>query len=131
MMISICNRQRLLPVNTRRLKQLAASHANKPLTIALVSDTAIARLNKRFHDATGPTDILTFDYGSEAELVISVGRAAAQAKTYRTTLARELALYILHGILHLRGYNDHTHRQRTRMRAAERRLLAQTKRLAS
>jgi probable rRNA maturation factor len=123
-MIEVCNRQRLLKVDTRRLKRIAGSFAGKPLTIVLVTDRAIARLNERFHRVAGPTDVLTFDYGDQAEVIISVERAVAHAKAYRTTPARELALYVAHGILHLRGYSDATPRQRAKMRAAERRLLA-------
>jgi len=122
-MITLRNRQRLLKIDAPRLKTIAEQLAGRPLTIVFVTDRVMARLNEQFHHTACPTDVLTFDYGAEADLVISVERAMAQAKRYRTTVARELALYVIHGILHLRGYADHTPRQRARMRAAEKRLL--------
>jgi probable rRNA maturation factor len=126
MTVEVCSRQ-CRKVNTARLQQLAES-ALPPgytLSIVLVNDREMARLNKQFHHTPGPTDVLSFDYGdAEGEVIVSVDHAYAQARRYRTTPARELALYVVHGILHLQGYDDHTPAQRRRMHAAERRLLA-------
>ncbi len=124
-MISVRNRQQVRRVDSRRLKKVAArvAPAGKSLNIVLVDDFQIAKLNRQFHATDGPTDILTFDYGDEAELIISVETAIRQARRYRSPLMRELALYVVHGILHLSGYDDHTPRQRAQMRAAERQLL--------
>lgn len=123
-MIEVCNRQRRR-VSTRRLQQIAKLTGNQALSIVLVSDRQMAKLNLRYHHTAGPTDILTFDYGDgQGELIISVDHAIANARRFGTTPARELALYVVHGILHLRGYDDRTPAQRRRMRAAERRLLA-------
>jgi len=77
-------------------------------------------LNEQFHHVAGPTDILTFDYGDAGELIISVDHAVAQARRYRTKPSRELALYVVHGLLHLAGQDDRTVAQRRKMRAAER-----------
>ena len=94
------------------------------LSIVLVSDTAMARFNQQYHATDGTTDVLSFDYGAgHGELIISVPRAVAQARQFRTTPSRELALYVVHGILHLQGHDDLTPGPRRRMRAAERRLL--------
>jgi len=120
-----------LRVNTRLLKtlagqtlELAGASASYNLSIVLVNDALMAKLNAQYHDAEGPTDILTFDYGSgQGELIISVDHVIANARRFRTTAARELARYVAHGILHLHGYDDRTPRQRTRMRAAEHRLM--------
>jgi probable rRNA maturation factor len=135
MTVEVRNRQRR-KVNTARLRQLATNTVavlcerqgagtavidrRYNLSIALVNDREMARLNQQFHSTPGPTDVLTFDYGDgEAEIIISVDHAFAHPRP-----ARELALYLVHGILHLQGYDDHTPAQRRRMRAAERRLLA-------
>ena len=125
MTVEVRNRQRRR-VNTRQLRQLAERiHTGDSLSIVLVSDREMAELNLRYHHVAGPTDILTFDYGEgQGELIISVDHAVSQARRYRTTPARELALYVVHGILHLSGYDDRTPAERQRMRAAERRLLA-------
>lgn len=132
MNVIIRNRQRLLKVDVPLLKKISrealhlAGAADDNLIIVLVDDKQIADLNQRFHNATGPTDILTFDYGPgpvTGELIISVEHAISQAKRYRTTPSRELVLYVVHGILHLHGHNDRTLRQRARMRATERQFL--------
>jgi len=94
------------------------------LSIVLVSDSAMARYNQQYHATAGTTDVLSFGYGDgHGELIISVPRAVAQARQFRTTPSRELALYVVHGILHLQGYDDLTPGPRRRMRAAERRWL--------
>ena len=128
--VTVTNRQRRLKVNTRWLSQIArralelVDDADFELGIVLLNDAAMAELNEKYHATSGPTDILTFDYGEEqGELVISVECAVRQARRFRTTPRRELALYVIHGILHLHGYNDVTPPKRRRMRAAERRLM--------
>jgi rRNA maturation RNase YbeY len=131
MNVEVRNRQRLLRVDARLLKTLATqalelsnAAANYELSIVLVNDAAMAKLNAQYHATSGPTDILSFDYGEgQGELIISVEHVIANARRFRTTPARELARYIAHGILHLHGYDDRTPRQRVRMRIAERRLL--------
>ena len=129
--VTVSNRQRRRKVDAIRLARLArraldfVHDPDYQLGIVLVSDTIIARLNAQYHATSGPTDVLSFDYGDgQGELIISVECAIRQAKRFRTTPVRELALYVVHGILHLHGYDDTTPRKRRRMRAAERRLLA-------
>ena len=120
-----------LRVDTTRLKaltiralELAGADAGYNLSVVLVSDKQIAALNARFHHVKGPTDILSFDYGTGVgELIISLERARSQACRFHTTLARELALYVIHGILHLHHHDDRTVRERRCIRAAERRLM--------
>lgn len=126
MILDVRNRQRSHPVNLARLRQLAGNAAAdfQSLSIVLVGDTEMARLNRQYHATAGTTDVLSFDYGAgHGELIISVAQAVAQARHYHTTPSRELALYVVHGILHLQGYDDLTSDKRRRMRAAERRLL--------
>ncbi|MCX7886663.1 MAG: rRNA maturation RNase YbeY, partial [Verrucomicrobiae bacterium] len=124
------NRQRKLRIRRGWLTELAAAaltELNSPLKelgIVLLNDAQIAEYNRRFHHRDGPTDILTFHYEGIGELMISTQQAIANARRFRTTPRRELALYVIHGILHLHGYDDRTPAQRRRMRAAERRLLA-------
>ena len=126
MIPAVRNRQRAHPVDLARLRNLAGQLAAdfQSLSIVLISDTAMARLNRQYHATDGTTDVLSFDYGAgHGELIISIPRAVAQARQYRTTPSRELALYVVHGILHLQGYDDHAPGPRRRMRAAERRWL--------
>ncbi len=132
--VFVRNRQRRLRVSRQNLIRLARHCLDRCdsrlscLGIIFVNDTQMAAYNERYHRTSGTTDILTFEYDGMGELVISAERAIAHARRYHTTPARELALYIVHGILHLHGYNDRTPRQRTRMRAAEQRLLARVAR---
>lgn len=128
--VVVSNRQRRLKINTQLLAEIAERAlellpaAAAHLSIVLVSDSMIAKLNAQYHATPAATDILSFDYGKgRGELIISVEHAIGQAKRFRSTPARELVLYVIHGILHLHGYNDTTPRHRVRMRAGERRLL--------
>jgi probable rRNA maturation factor len=73
----------------------------------LVSDRRIAELHRRFMNIAGPTDVITFQHG---EIFISVDTAAANAKRYRTTADAEIRLYLVHGVLHLLGFDDTTAR---------------------
>ena len=70
---------------------------------AVVSDACIAGLHRRFMGLEGPTDVLTFDHG---EIVIGAGTASANAALHGKALEEELALYIIHGLLHLHGFDD-------------------------
>ncbi|MCG3148467.1 MAG: Endoribonuclease YbeY [Verrucomicrobiae bacterium] len=127
MTVTVANRQRTHKVNVARLKNLvvATGLELRELSIVLVGDAEMARLNLQYHNTPGTTDVLTFDYGDgQGELIICVDRAHAQARQFRTTPAQELALYVVHGVLHLQGYDDLKPPARRRMRAAERRLLA-------
>lgn len=75
------------------------------ITAVLVSDRRIAELHRRFMNIAGATDVITFQHG---EMFISVETAAANAKRYGTTADSEIRLYIVHGILHLLGFDDTT-----------------------
>jgi probable rRNA maturation factor len=129
--VAVSNRQRRCRIDTKLLAEIAAQalklvHADQTqLSVVLVNDAMIAKLNARYHDTQAPTDILSFDYGrGQGELIISVEQAIAHARCFRSTPARELVLYVAHGILHLHGYDDVKPLDRRRMRAAERRLMS-------
>jgi len=95
-----------------------------PVDVVLVGDRALARLHGRYLGDPGPTDVLSFDLGEEgggpaAEIYASVDRARAVARERGVEAGRELALYLVHGALHLCGHDDHALAARRRMRAAE------------
>jgi probable rRNA maturation factor len=73
--------------------------------VAIVGDAEIARVHEEFMGIAGPTDVITFDHG---EIVISADRAAEEGASRRTGCDREIALYLVHGLLHLRGFDDAT-----------------------
>ena len=105
------------------------------LSVAVVGATAMATLHQRFMNKPGPTDVLTFDLGTdprvgciEGEVVIctDVARKQAARRGKSLQIARaELALYLVHGILHLAGYEDATRAAFERMHAREDELLLQ------
>jgi len=98
--------------------------------VVLVDDDAIADLHERFMGLPGPTDVLTFDLRDdpdqaeiEGEITISVDTARRQARQYRAGQTEELLRYVIHGVLHLSGYDDDTPARRRRMRREENRVL--------
>ncbi len=88
--------------------------------VAIVSDRVIADVHQRFMDIPGATDVITFEHG---EIVTSAETAAAYAKEYGHNVNRELGLYIIHGLLHLNGYDDLTRSDAARMRRTQQHIL--------
>ena len=103
--------------------------ATARVTLAFVDDAHIHRLNKQFLDHDEPTDVLTFPYSEpgataiEGEVVIGHGVAARQAEERGHALAWELQLYVIHGCLHLCGYDDQSAETSRVMRKQERKYL--------
>ncbi|MDQ7858989.1 MAG: rRNA maturation RNase YbeY [Armatimonadota bacterium] len=104
------------------------------LEVALVDDVTIATANRRFLGHRGPTDVLTFPAGGAraggllGEVVVSVDRARAQAREAGWRLRDEVALLVVHGVLHLAGYDDRTRAGARRMRVAQARILEHLRR---
>ena len=92
--------------------------AKRDATIVFVSDRNIRDLNRHFRQKNRATDVLSFPTKAErfetdlwahvGEVVISVERAAAQAKQNRLSFQNEIEQLILHGLLHLCGYDHET-----------------------
>jgi len=124
---------RLLSVaEVRAVVAAALEHGGRPelaLALVFVSDAALARLHGRCLGDPGPTDVMAFELGTDGggpagEVYVSVERARAEARARDLAPERELALYVVHGCLHLCGHDDRASRPRARMRAAERAVLA-------
>lgn len=98
------------------------------LAVVLVDDATLAELHGRFLDDPTPTDVMAFDLGDgdgpAGEVYVSVDRARAVAAERGVGLDRELALYLVHGALHLCGHDDHAEDERQAMRRAEAEVLA-------
>ncbi|HYW73061.1 MAG TPA: rRNA maturation RNase YbeY [Pyrinomonadaceae bacterium] len=123
-MIEIINRQRSRKIEPAAWRGFAerALHSIKPApasaTVVFVSDAAIRKLNKQFRGKDYATDVLSFPTAAEAfespneshigDVVISVERAAAQAKANGLTFENEVQQLVLHGLLHLCGYDHET-----------------------
>jgi len=89
-------------------------------SIAFVDEPAIVDLHQRFLQLDTPTDILTFPFdsdpsGSGGDIAICVPVAAANATENGKSLSWELAFLVLHGVLHVLGWDDSTDAERTAM----------------
>ncbi len=114
-MVEVVNRQRRLKVDTEAwatfgLKALKAIGNNESsATIAFVSDSKIRQLNRQFRGIDKPTDVLSFpSEDTLGDIAVSVETAAAQAKENGLSFDDEIAQLILHGLLHLSGYDHET-----------------------
>lgn len=134
--ISVRNLQRKIGVNAGELEAFADSAVQRCLRLRkrkrsdlrklrevfvwLISDRRIAVLHRQFLGQLGPTDVLTFQHG---EIFISVETARRHARAFGNSLTRELELYIIHGLLHLQGFDDQTPGEARKMRAAQEKIL--------
>src|SRR6185295_14975963 len=123
-MIEVVNRQRKLKLDgeqwqtftARALKVIPANDAG--VTVAFVSDRSMRALNRRWRNKSGTTDVLSFPAGQDefesaaestlGDVVISVEQAARQAASNSLSLEVEISQLILHGLLHLCGYDRET-----------------------
>lgn len=91
------------------------------IEVSLLDDAEMAEVHREFlHDAT-PTDVITFEHG---ELLIGVETAERQAGEFGTRPDHEIALYGIHGMLHLSGYDDRTPEDAKRMAGRQEELFA-------
>lgn len=143
MNVVIANRQRTKQINTRLLRQvvdalLAEMEVNEAeLGINLVAAREMTLVNETFLQHEGSTDVITFDHAVpgerkaespkrkhlHGELFVCVDDALAQAKEFKTSWQSEIVRYIVHGVLHLLGHDDHGAAERRSMKRAENGLL--------
>lgn len=98
------------------------------ISVAIVDDATIHRLNRQFLDHDYPTDVLSFVLEDEpprleGEIIVSTDTAARCAAELHWPAADELLLYVIHGALHLCGYGDKESAAEAAMRAREASLL--------
>jgi probable rRNA maturation factor len=115
-MIEIISRQRKRAIPKKVLQSfanealcevtaLSGTALPEEITVIFVSDKRIAQLHMQFMGIQGPTDVITFQHG---EIFISVETAECQAHEIGVAFEQELKLYLIHGLLHLAGYDDLT-----------------------
>lgn len=134
--IAIACPQEAVPIDRRRMREVVRAVLDgegvgeAEISLAFVDDATIHRLNKQFLAHDEPTDVLSFPL-SEArsrtlagELVIGAEVAARQAAERGHDVQAELTLYVIHGLLHLCGHDDHDDAGAAAMRARERHYLA-------
>jgi probable rRNA maturation factor len=134
--ISVRNLQRKLSVNVAELETFAANAVKRCLRLQkrkrtdlrklhaifvwLISDRRISRLHRQFLGESGPTDVVTFHDG---EIFISVETARRYAREFGNSLMNEIKLDIVHGLLHLHGFDDQTAADARRMKNTQEEIL--------
>jgi probable rRNA maturation factor len=122
--------RRLLVAKAKRLMAALGEHGSA-LSVSLVDDNVIRKLNRDFRGKDAPTDVLSFPLAENGEVigerllgdvVISVDTARRQAAAYDAPLQRELYRLLIHGLLHVLGHDHERTAQRRAMEAEERRL---------
>jgi probable rRNA maturation factor len=127
--IEVCNRQRAVRLDLPWLRRFAglvlpvaeghsadgrfALRMLPHIEVTIVSNRVIARVHRRFMAIAGPTDVITFAHG---EIVVSAETARERAPEFRHSVEAEIALYTVHGLLHLNGFEDASPADTARMR---------------
>lgn len=144
--MTIADEQAFVPVDPDWLQQVAAAVLQgegvvaAEISIALVDDATIHRINRQFLNHDDPTDVISFLLSEpslpaegvpcgvppvagprplDGEIVVSGETAARCAAAVHAAPRDELALYLVHGLLHLCGYDDQTEADRQTMRLRE------------
>jgi probable rRNA maturation factor len=134
------NQQTERRVNTAFLRKVTSSLLETELgvpeyelSINLVSKSRMAALNEQYLGHEGSTDVITFDYSEgygdasanvlTGEIFISVYDAMKQGREFKRSWQEEITRYIVHGILHVLGYDDLTSEKRRKMKQQENRLV--------
>lgn len=136
--IRVRNLQRIVPINAVALGKFAGKALPfclalpktkatdlirlREISVLIVSDRRIASLHRQFLNESGPTDVITFSHG---EIFISAETARRQAREFGNPLMHELRLYIVHGLLHLHGFDDHNGVAARKMAKTQERILKQ------
>jgi rRNA maturation RNase YbeY len=133
--LGLRNRQRIRRVNLSSLRlivgRLLEGHfqlVDYELCIHLIGAAEMSRLNWKFLQHEGSTDVITFAHAGtgpavSGEIFICLDDAVAHARRFRTTWQSELVRYVIHGLLHLRGHDDSEPAARRLMKREENRLL--------
>ncbi|MFC1704160.1 rRNA maturation RNase YbeY [Candidatus Omnitrophota bacterium] len=132
MELSVTNLQKRIPVQKKTIRQrvkqiLLHSKIAAELSIVFVDDKKIQQLNRRYLHKNSPTDVLAFDLKDAkqpknkvvGEIVISLEMAQRNARAFNTPVQEEVLLYLVHGILHLSGYDDTSKKKKEQMRRKE------------
>lgn len=130
--VVLLNRQRSVRVDIGALERFAqkvlpaclaaSAHGHRLLgaleevVVTLVSDKRIDQIHRQFMNIPGATDVITFEHG---EIVISAQTAERCALEFGHSVAEEIGLYVVHGLLHLNGYLDGTDLEREQMHSIQ------------
>ena len=140
--VAVGNRQRRVRVSTPRLRATAEAalralgRADLHVDVTVVDDPAIRRLNARYLRRRTTTDVLAFDLEAPGpsrlmgEVIVCADTARRQARRVGVSVALELDLLVVHGLLHLAGWDDHEPQEARLMHEREREILAEAGRRA-
>jgi len=131
MVVVVRNSNKRHRINERFIKKLAVEallFLKNPLRcdeleVIFLSDASIRPINKRYKNKDRSTDVLSFDLGRLKEILISSDTALRNSKRFNSSFENELVLYVIHGILHLSGYDDGTILEKRRMSSKEDKVL--------
>lgn len=131
-LICLTNLQNLVRIPAKFLTRAAKMVAREQrlrgdISIVFVDNRTIRRLNRRHLGHDRITDVISFPLGDEVnpydkmagEIIVSAQKAQQEAKRRNLPVRRELLLYVVHGLLHLCGYDDDTPERRRKMRLRE------------
>jgi probable rRNA maturation factor len=133
--ISIASPQEVVAIDRGQLREVVRTVlggedvGDYEISLAFVDNPTIHRLNKKYLDHDEPTDVLTFPLSEPGagklagELIIGAEVAAAEAKERGHAVGAELSLYVIHGLLHLCGFDDKNAAAAATMRQRERHYL--------
>ena len=136
MKLNIINLQKLHFIDKNRVKKLISSilkieKKNAELNLVFTDNKKIKKINKTFLGHNFATDVISFAYNNASlennisgEIIISVEMAVKLAQKLKCTIEGEIALYLVHGLLHLLGYNDKLKRDARKMHQREKELLS-------
>ena len=118
-----------LPLDTTLLSKwiegavFSLGHSLKNLSFIFCDDEYLKNINIQYLNHSYYTDVITFDYSDNEGLVgdvfISVDRVKENAKKFKTSFNKELFRVIIHGVLHLCGFNDKTEKEIKEIRRRE------------
>ncbi len=115
-----------LPIEELRALAEKAISENKKLSVAFLSSSEISDLNRRYRKKEGPTDVLSFEGENDflGEVLISPEIVKKRARENELSFESEIRRVLIHGILHLTGYDHQTEKEKKEMRKKEKELLS-------
>lgn len=131
------NLQKVQPIDLPLLRRIVIAALREDfrmsgfeLGVRLVAAGEMARVNAQFLNHEGSTDVITFDYSAapsksavHGEIFVCLDDAMRQARQFRTRWQEEVVRYIVHGVLHLQGFDDMTPAARQVMKREENRIM--------
>ncbi|MEW5757958.1 MAG: rRNA maturation RNase YbeY [Candidatus Omnitrophota bacterium] len=129
----ICLNQKIINEAIKKLEKIKL-FKNYSFSVSLISNNQIKKINKDYHKKNYPTDVLSFEINQpefikkkvkvfDGDIIISVDTAKDNSKIYNKSIEEEILLYIIHGILHLTGFNDKTRKEAEIMHKKQEKIL--------